>query len=602
MPIGIDPAAATIPLASTFQPVSQTDAMSNAYTLAGQKQSVQGNQMVLDQQKQQLQDKQQIQEYLKSGGDLYSQAGWDKAANDLKGKLSPDGYMKIVGQAKSFQDNEANLESKLAQLPVQQAAAIQAKTDMTLQALAPVYEAYDNGWKQRLTAKGIDPTKAPAAEVEQAKKEALADFQSAKQARLQQLSQQNVGGKPVVDQQFLQQYASMDPDQTRTAIQSSKYFQDRMKAAQDIRFKDSEINKNQAMADAAKGGGKDSATLQHALDMLKNPDLSPDERQYWQNLAGKASTKGTQAEATLSDDDAKAMAKRIAAGEKGVLAGVGRGAQGSANIIKVQKALSDMNLPPDSIARAQSEVSAAGAGLRAVATRQARLDTAVIEVNKFADNALESMEHVSRGDVVPVNEILAKIKKGAGSPEEVEFATYVQSLANAYASVVNRGAPTTVTSLEEAGKIINGSFSKAQFKAMINAIKKESTAAQESSVGAGENIKKESFPQSSSSTDQSKIPPALQKQRDDSAIRELQDELASAQKILTTAKPGSPDAEEAKASVDGITKELKNHGVTPQAPKTPAKTASPQDAQALAWAKANPNDPRAKKIMSIAGQ
>lgn len=601
MPIGIDPAAATIPLASTFQPVSQTDAMGDAYALAGQKQNVQIRQGVIDQQKQQLQDKQQMQEYLKAGGDFYSQEGLDKAVGDLKGKVSPDAYMSLVEKGKTFQQDQANLETKLAQLPVQQAAAIEAKTNMTLQSLAPIYDAYETGWQNRLKAKGMDPANAPAAEVEQAKKEATADFQAAKQARLQQFQQQTVGGKPVVDQQFLQQYEQLGPDETRTAIQHGKYFQDRMKAAQDIRYKDSEIKKNDALAKVAEQG-KELTSLNQINDALKNPDLSPDERTAMEDLRKKLTTKGTQAEATLSDGDATAMAKRIAAGEKGVLSGVGRGAQGSANIIKVQKALSDMNLPPDAIARAQSEVSAAGAGLRAVATRQARLDTAVIEVNKFADNALESMEHVSRGDVVPVNEILAKIKKGAGSPEEVEFATYVQSLANAYASVVNRGAPTTVTSLEEAGKIINGSFSKAQFKAMINAIKKESTAAQESSVGAGENIKKESFPQSSASTDPNRASPDVQKKRDDDAVRTLQDELTNAQNMVKTAKPGSPEATEAKDSVDGLTKELKNHGVTVSPPKTTAKAANPEDAKALAWAKVNPNDPRAKKIMSIAGQ
>lgn len=598
MPIGIDPAAATIPLASTFQPVSETQSMSDAYTLAGQKQGIQQNQIKLDQQKQQANDSKTIQQYLANGGDIYSQEGMTKAAGDLKGKVSPDAYAKLLDIGQNFQTKQATLEEHLAQLPVQQAAAIQAKTDMTLQALAPIYDAYDSGWKKRLTDKGLDPDKAPAAEVQQAKQDALGDFNAAKAARLQQLKQQQVGGKPLMDDQFLQQYEQIGPDDTKNAIDHSKYFMDRMKAAQDIRFKESEIKKNDALAKVA-GQGKELTSLNQVNEALKNPDLSPDDRSALEALRTKLTTKPGQADASLSDADATAMAKRIAAGEKGVLSGIGRGAQGSANIIKVQKALSDLNLPPDAIARAQSEVSAAGAGLRAVATRQARLDTAVIETNKFADNALASMENVSRGDVVPVNDILAKIKKGAGSPEEVEFATYVQSLANAYASVVNRGGPTTVQSLGEAEKIINGSFSKAQFKAMVGAIKKEAEAAQSSSVGAGENIKRESFPQSSSSTDM-KVSPDVQKRRDDSAVKEIQQELKDAQAMLAKAPKGSKEAGELQDSIQGITAELKRHGITPDV--APAKTANSEDAKALAWAKANPNDPRAKKIMAIAGQ
>lgn len=250
MPIGIDPAAATIPLASTFQPVSETQSMSDAYTLAGQKQGVQQNQIKLDQQKQQANDAKTIQQYLANGGDIYSQEGLTKAVSDLKGKVSPDAYAKIVDGGQNFQANQLKLESGLAALSVQQAAGIQAKMDMTLQALAPVYDAYDSGWKKRLTDKGLDPDKAPAAEVQQAKQDALGDFNAAKAARLQQLKQQQVGGKPLMGDQFLQQYSQMGPDDTKNAIDQNKYLMDRMKAAQELKVQQSTIDKNEADAKA----------------------------------------------------------------------------------------------------------------------------------------------------------------------------------------------------------------------------------------------------------------------------------------------------------------------------------------------------------------
>ena len=224
-----------IPLASKFQPVDTVNNLQNAYTLAGQK-------IKVDEQVQEKNDMGIVQDYLKSGGDLHSQEGVDKAVQSLKGRVSPKTYQDLTTYGQNFQKWSLGISEQIAKLGPERIASADAQNEFITKHLEAAYDSYDKGWKSRLTQRGLNPNTAPESEINQAKIDAQADFNASKQAILAGVQQP---GQGQVDPKLVEQFKDMDPDAVAQAIKRSKFMNERTKQALEIAHKQASTLKEQ---------------------------------------------------------------------------------------------------------------------------------------------------------------------------------------------------------------------------------------------------------------------------------------------------------------------------------------------------------------------
>jgi hypothetical protein len=445
-------------------------------------------------------DRQLIQQALQQGANMSTPDGIDSLAKDLKGKVQPGTYESLIKAKSTLEESALKVQDKMASLDEAKLATMQKQSDVVLKSMSGLLEEFETTKKDR----GLDV--------------AVNEFGAKKDATLKALADSGV-----VPPQVIQQMQGMSPTQLKSLIQTSKFWQDQMKAAADLKEKSARAAKEDAQTKAIESGGAQMVQLQ-ALEDKYGADSK--EVQDWKkrNLQARPPA-GSGIEATMTPDAIDLAAERLLKGDKTALQNIGRGVQGAANITAINNRVASLakerGIDANSVLKAQAELGAATKGLRDLAGRSAKIDAAVIEVDKFADNALESLEKVSRGNTVPLNEIIRRVELGTGSPEEAAFATYVKSLASAYANVIGRGT-TTVFSQTEADKIIRKDYSKDQFRAMVDALKKEAVAVQDSSRGAGENIKRETF-------GDPKLDPKAQAVRDKDRVGVLQNELKKAE-------------------------------------------------------------------------
>lgn len=186
----------------------------------------------------------------------------------------------------------------------------------------------------------------------------------------------------------------------------------------------------------------------------------------------------------LTDDDLKFMARQYLAGDKSVMQNLGRGAQGSRDIVALRKAIREeaesKGMKPDEVASTIAEFEGLKAGERALGQRTANAGMAVNEASQFADLALQASNKVDRTKYPSLNKVLQAAEKGTGDPAIVEFGAYNNSLINAYARAISPSGTPTVSDKDHAREMLATAYSKGQYAAVVGAMKKEMAAAQKS--------------------------------------------------------------------------------------------------------------------------
>lgn len=437
--------------------------MSKAYTLTSQMDKQQKD-------AQAAQDKQLLQEALKNGADMSTPDGALALAEQLKGQVAPATYTNLLKAHDELKTTAVEAETKLAQMDTAKLNQMQKQGDYAIENLSTLLSTYD----KTVSEKGV-----PAAQQ---------DYDAAKLKTIETMRQSKLIPEPM-----LAQLGNLSAPELKAKVESSKFWQEKLKAAAALKTEGAKAGFYEAQT-KEKTLGKDLTSVMAIQDAMDNGEITPEQGAA---LIKKAESKGTPpAVASMTPDAINMAAERVLAGDTTALQNLGRGAQGGENIAQINNRVAEIakakGLSPDSVLKARALLKAAGQGLNTLATRSAKIDAAAIEVDKFADNALGALDKVSRGDILPINDIIRKVSEGSGSPEEVDFATYVKSLSGAYASVISRGNPT-VNSQQEADAIIRKDYSKPQFRVMVAALKKEASAVQASSKQAGENIIEESF-------------------------------------------------------------------------------------------------------------
>ncbi|MDB5975140.1 MAG: hypothetical protein JWR07_1900 [Nevskia sp.] len=508
-------------------------------------------------------DEYTIKQYLDNGGDLYTADGFEKAAKDLKGKVSIGTYEHLGVAAAQKKKADLSIQEAAGKLKESDFKMVQSQLDGLVNLMADPVSVYDNILKDT-----GDKGKATEA------------FQAAKAAQIASAADmKGADGKPLYPPQVLQQFEQASPDAVKARLNTSKSHLDTLGKVAEIKLHESQAAAAAALA-KERTDGKQLTSLKAIDAAVESGDISPEDAE--KAKAKLTSAPGAAVKPSMTEEAIDLAARRLAAGDKTALQNVGRGKQGAADVAAINNRLPEYVKDPKQILQARATLDAAAAGMKSVGQRGAKIDAAAIEVDKFADNAVASLAKVTRGNLVPLNEIMRKVSLGTGSPEEAEFATYVQSLVGAYASVIGRGSPT-VHAQEEAAKVIRKDYSPEQFKAMVAALKVEAKSVVESSKEAGDGISAHTFgkPGAAAPSPATKVSSATQKERDTDSVQILKDELKSTRE-KASAEVDPKNKERLQNDVAGIKRELKAKGVKVDDEETPKGTpAAPANIDAL---------------------
>lgn len=204
--------------------------------------------------------------------------------------------------------------------------------------------------------------------------------------------------------------------------------------------------------------------------------------------------KGPEGE-VMDDETAQFMADRIIAGDTKVLTGLGRGAQGAANIMKVQQLVARRAASGEPISQAAREIlqnAAQFEGLKTAERTQAGIMSKLSVYGRTAFNAtdiaLELSKEVPRTDFQPVNKIINAARTKTGDPKIVALGQALMTLTNEYARAIG-GGHGTVHDKEAAEKRLSEAQSHAQLEAVIKVMQREILAEERAMPAARQHIR-----------------------------------------------------------------------------------------------------------------
>lgn len=226
-------------------------------------------------------------------------------------------------------------------------------------------------------------------------------------------------------------------------------------------------------------------------EQRKDKDEDRKERATNASIAqGSARTAAAQ-EGALEPEDSKALAEQYLAGDKSVLTGLGRGAQGAKNIIAVRRAIrttaEERGMKPADIAAKLAEYNGFQAEQRSLGTRLANIETASQEAYNMIDVAKKASDDVPRGTFLPWNKLVKGDNVITNDPAYAKFAAATQAVVNTWARAISPTGQPTVADKDHADKLLNTAQSKEAYDAVLDQFRTEIGA----SLNAPEEVKKQ---------------------------------------------------------------------------------------------------------------
>jgi hypothetical protein len=212
----LNPTGTQIPFESKqFQNIDPLEQAAKAYKLADNIGQFQENQAArMDEQllrETKARDQAILKAYQQSGNGLHSSEDLDLALAKLKDKLSPDTVENLQKRRDAAQSYETNVASTFDKFSADHLDVMDRQFESGLHQMTSLQQVYND-----TLVKTGDQQKATQA------------YDSAKQAQLQQMSTMMLPGTNVrmYPDNVVQQYAGMNPDQLKAAIENSKYNRD----------------------------------------------------------------------------------------------------------------------------------------------------------------------------------------------------------------------------------------------------------------------------------------------------------------------------------------------------------------------------------------
>lgn len=233
-----------------------------------------------------------------------------------------------------------------------------------------------------------------------------------------------------------------------------------------------------AMVQRSEQGRTALAAKYKALDETRK-DKDEDRKERATNAAiatGQARTRMAE-DSKIDPEDAQFMAEQYWAGDKSIFTGLGRGAQGAANIITVRKAIREegkkRNAGPADLAAKLAEYSGYVASQRALGTRLANIETASEEAVQMLEVAKQASAAVPRGTFKPWNSLVKGSDVITNDPAYAKFAAATLAVVNTWARAISPTGVPTVADKEHANEVLNTAQSMEAYQAVLDQFKTE---------------------------------------------------------------------------------------------------------------------------------
>lgn len=237
-----------------------------------------------------------------------------------------------------------------------------------------------------------------------------------------------------------------------------------------------------APATAPKEPGAQS-TIGKLRDDLNNKRISPEEyKKIAARLEAPTSTMiNMQSGNQANDETLQFMAKQYLAGDRSVAIGFGRNPTMMQKFREaVTKEAVGQGMSPQMAAQKVAEFEGNKAGQRTLGTRSANIELAVQEAQNVIPIAVTASDKVDRTRFPNLNAVLMAAEKGTGDENVVRLATATNSLINIYARAISPSGVPTVNDKEHAREILDKAYSKGQYRAAVDVMRQEMSAAQSS--------------------------------------------------------------------------------------------------------------------------
>lgn len=206
------------------------------------------------------------------------------------------------------------------------------------------------------------------------------------------------------------------------------------------------------------------------------------ERPGSRSRAGTGTGGGAGSNASLDADTLDMMAEQALRGDRSVFQNVGRGAQGSANLVALRQNITRkakaLGLNGADLASITADYSGQQAGLRTSGNISARIENAAAEAAELAPLAIEASRNVARSGFLPFGKAQVMFDVKTNDPALNKFATANIGLATAYANAMARGQKATVTDMHEARDLLSTAKDQPAYEAIVEQMKLEIRAAQ----------------------------------------------------------------------------------------------------------------------------
>ncbi len=179
---------------------------------------------------------------------------------------------------------------------------------------------------------------------------------------------------------------------------------------------------------------------------------------------------------SISDETATYMAKQYMSGDKSVFNNLGRGIQGSANIVflreKVMELAKKENISPTELATHMAEFSGLLAAERTLGTRTANVEMFNNEAINMMSIARQVSHEFPRTQFPVINKAIVAYEEHTGDPKVREFGAAINEVVNTYSKAINGGSAGTVHDKENARELLKKADTPEQFDAILNIMEK----------------------------------------------------------------------------------------------------------------------------------
>lgn len=185
-------------------------------------------------------------------------------------------------------------------------------------------------------------------------------------------------------------------------------------------------------------------------------------------------------EFNLDPETADFMADQALAGDKSVFTNLGRGAQGSKNILALRTSIMrkarEQSLSGSDMAQINASFAAATSEARAIGTRSGAANTAAIEVPRMATMSTDAYAALPRGDFVPFNKLRRLVDHNLSSADQSTAYTADVGLITAWARALNPQGTPRLADIERGEKLLNTASSAAAHDAVVKQMVREAEA------------------------------------------------------------------------------------------------------------------------------